>query len=156
MLEHVPAWLGKALRNARAGHGKLAVARLGGEDTLHREAFVLRSAAGVMVELHWRLKGWNASQLPAMPNAREPLAALACLPRDLEMVDLISESAFSLLDIIEDILDLSKIEAGKLEIERVPITLVDVMEKACGLLDDLVLGSEFVPFLTLPAYEMLK
>ena len=45
MLEHVPAWLGKALRNARAGHGKLAVARLGGESTLHRDGFVLRSAA---------------------------------------------------------------------------------------------------------------
>jgi CheY-like chemotaxis protein/HPt (histidine-containing phosphotransfer) domain-containing protein len=55
----------------------------------------------------------------------------------LEMVDLISESAFSLLEIIEDILDLSKIEAGKLEIERVPILLVDVIEKACGLLDHL-------------------
>ena len=53
----------------------------------------------------------------------------------LEMVDLISESAFSLLDIIEDILDLSKIESGKLEIERVPMSLVEVMEKACGLLD---------------------
>jgi len=45
MLEHVPAWLGKVLRNARAGHGKLAVARLGGEDVLHRDGFELRSAA---------------------------------------------------------------------------------------------------------------
>ncbi len=45
MLEHVPAWLGKALRNARAGHGKLAVARLGGEEALHRNGFRLRSAA---------------------------------------------------------------------------------------------------------------
>ena len=45
MLEHVPAWLGKALRNVRAGHGKLAVARLGGDETLHRDGFALRSAA---------------------------------------------------------------------------------------------------------------
>lgn len=45
MLEHVPDWLGKVLRNVRAGHGKLAVARLGGEGTLHRDGFVLRSAA---------------------------------------------------------------------------------------------------------------
>jgi Raf kinase inhibitor-like YbhB/YbcL family protein len=45
MLEHVPAWLGKALRNRRAGHGRLAVARLGGEGMLHRDGFVLRSAA---------------------------------------------------------------------------------------------------------------
>ena len=27
MLEHVPAWLGKALKNVRAGHGKLTIAR---------------------------------------------------------------------------------------------------------------------------------
>lgn len=53
----------------------------------------------------------------------------------MEMVDLISESAFSLLGVIEDILNFSKIEAGKLEIEHVPIALVDVTEKACDLLD---------------------
>jgi two-component system sensor histidine kinase/response regulator len=55
----------------------------------------------------------------------------------VEMVDLVRESAFSLLDIIEDILDFSKIEAGKLEIERASMSLVDVVEKACGLLDHL-------------------
>ncbi|MEO8856262.1 MAG: response regulator [Burkholderiaceae bacterium] len=54
-----------------------------------------------------------------------------------EMVDLIRESAFSLLEIIEDILDFSKIEAGKLEIESTPMALADVVEKACGLLDNL-------------------
>jgi hypothetical protein len=45
MLEHVPAWLGKALHNARAGHGKLAVTRLGGEGLLGRDGFTLGSAA---------------------------------------------------------------------------------------------------------------
>lgn len=45
MLDEVPAWLGKVLRNARAGHGKLAIARLGGSDLLHRGGFKLRSAA---------------------------------------------------------------------------------------------------------------
>ena len=45
MLEHVPDWLVKVLRNARAGHGKLAVARLGDEGALHRDGFALRSAA---------------------------------------------------------------------------------------------------------------
>lgn len=45
MLDQVPAWLGKALPGARAGHAKLAVARLGGTDVLHREGFRLRSAA---------------------------------------------------------------------------------------------------------------
>ena len=45
MLEHVPAWLGKALKNARAGHGKLAAARFGGEGVLGRGGFALKSVA---------------------------------------------------------------------------------------------------------------
>lgn len=45
MLEHVPAWLGKALRNVRAGHGKLAIARFAHEAALGRGGFVLKSAA---------------------------------------------------------------------------------------------------------------
>jgi two-component system, sensor histidine kinase and response regulator len=55
----------------------------------------------------------------------------------VEMVDLIRESADSLLGIIEDILDFSKIEAGRLEIERAPLRLDDVLEKTCGMLDSL-------------------
>lgn len=45
MLEHVPGWLGKALKNVRAGHGKLAVARLADEGMLGRGGFTLKSAA---------------------------------------------------------------------------------------------------------------
>lgn len=45
MLEQVPAWLGGALRKARAGHSKLAVARLAGPDALGRNGFVLTSVA---------------------------------------------------------------------------------------------------------------
>src|SRR5471030_828071 len=53
----------------------------------------------------------------------------------VEMVDLIRESGFSLLAIIDDILDFSKIEAGRLVIECAPISVADVVEKACGMLD---------------------
>lgn len=45
MLEHVPDWLGKALKNIRAGHAKLAVAKLAGESDLGRGGFALKSAA---------------------------------------------------------------------------------------------------------------
>ncbi len=45
MLEHVPDWLGKALRNARAGHARLAIARLGGAGLVGRNGFSLSSAA---------------------------------------------------------------------------------------------------------------
>ena len=45
MLEHVPAFLGRALKSVRAGHGKLAVARLAQEGTLGAGGFELTSAA---------------------------------------------------------------------------------------------------------------
>ncbi len=45
MLENVPAWLGKAIRNLRAGHGKLAVAALAGEGMLGKDGFAVSSPA---------------------------------------------------------------------------------------------------------------
>ena len=53
----------------------------------------------------------------------------------LDMVNTIRDSAYSLLTIIEDILDISKIEAGKLEIEHEPISIAKVVEKVCIMLD---------------------
>jgi PAS domain S-box-containing protein len=53
----------------------------------------------------------------------------------IEMIDLVRDSAASLLGIIEDILDFSKIEAGKLTIENEPMRLTDVVEKTCGMLN---------------------
>ncbi|MHB1668940.1 MAG: ATP-binding protein [Thiomonas sp.] len=53
----------------------------------------------------------------------------------MEMVELIRESAYALLSIIEDILDFSKIEAGKLAIEQQSMSVEDVVEKVCTLLD---------------------
>ena len=58
----------------------------------------------------------------------------------MEMANLIRDSAYSLLGIIEDILDFSKIEAGKLEIEKIPMPLISVVENACGMLANLALG----------------
>jgi Raf kinase inhibitor-like YbhB/YbcL family protein len=45
MLEHVPAWLGKALKTVRAGHGKLTIVQIGGEDVLGKGGFRLTSPA---------------------------------------------------------------------------------------------------------------
>ncbi|MXO76068.1 YbhB/YbcL family Raf kinase inhibitor-like protein [Altererythrobacter aerius] len=45
MLEHVPAFLGRLLKNVRAGHGKLTVAKIGGPDTMNAGGFTLTSPA---------------------------------------------------------------------------------------------------------------
>ena len=39
------------------------------------------------------------------------------------MVDTVKSSAYSLLTIINDILDFSKIDAGKLDLEEIPISM---------------------------------
>ena len=60
----------------------------------------------------------------------------------VEMTDLIRESAFSLMGVIDGILDFSKIEAGKLEIENAPMPVADVVEKVCGMLGQLAARNE--------------
>ncbi|MGR9012272.1 MAG: response regulator [Gammaproteobacteria bacterium] len=66
----------------------------------------------------------------------------------VEMVDVIRESAYSLLGIIEDILDFSKIEADKLELEKMPMQVADVVENVGAILDRLAekKGVEFILF----------
>jgi Raf kinase inhibitor-like YbhB/YbcL family protein len=45
MLEHVPHWLGRALRKVRAGHAGLVVAKLGDEGLVGKGGFALSSGA---------------------------------------------------------------------------------------------------------------
>jgi two-component system sensor histidine kinase/response regulator len=54
--------------------------------------------------------------------------------RQREMVETVRESSFSLLRIIDDILDFSKLEAGKLSIDPTPLSLESVVEGVCDAL----------------------
>lgn len=51
----------------------------------------------------------------------------------MEFARTVNESAESLLTVINDILDYSKVEAGKLELERLPFNLRDCVESALDL-----------------------
>ena len=51
-----------------------------------------------------------------------------------EMLGMIHESAGALLQILDDLLDYSKIEAGRLTIEAEPIDMRDLVDNAVGLL----------------------
>jgi PAS domain S-box-containing protein len=67
----------------------------------------------------------------------------------VEMVNIIHDSAFALLTIIDDILDFSKIEAGKLQINSIPMSVADVVEGACETMDSMALkkGVELTLFI---------
>ncbi len=68
--------------------------------------------------------------------------------QQVEMVNIIQDSAFSLLNIIDDILDFSKIEAGRLQIDSVPMDIAETVERACGTMDRMALkkGTELTMF----------
>ncbi|WP_445427463.1 GAF domain-containing protein [Alishewanella sp. HL-SH05] len=61
--------------------------------------------------------------------------------KQTESISLMRESAYSLLTIIDDILDFSKLEAGKLNIAKEPLMLEPVIEQICNMLDYLALKS---------------
>jgi two-component system sensor histidine kinase/response regulator len=67
----------------------------------------------------------------------ELLQQSSLIGSQLEMAKLTRESADALLRIIDDILDFSKAEAGRLEIERQPLSVRAALEKSCGLLNRL-------------------
>ncbi len=56
--------------------------------------------------------------------------------RQLEFVSTIETSGAALLALLNDVLDLSKIEAGKLELERLPFNLPQLIRESAGFLAD--------------------
>ena len=83
-------------------------------------------------------------------NAITGITALALemdLPEKLrEYLKIIRVSANSLLNLVNDILDLSKIEAGKMELENTPFSLLGVMENIADMFTEIVSdkGIEFI------------
>jgi signal transduction histidine kinase/CheY-like chemotaxis protein len=61
------------------------------------------------------------------------LAAAPLSPRHLRFAEIINRSGQNLLSIINDVLDISKIEAGKLSIEATPFAIDDILADIHGL-----------------------
>ncbi len=55
-------------------------------------------------------------------------------PTQLDWVETAHSSAEALLEIINDILDLSKLEAGQFEVEQISFNLIDLVDDICALM----------------------
>jgi signal transduction histidine kinase len=64
----------------------------------------------------------------------EILGRSSLAPDQREIVGTVAESAAALLSIIDDILDFSKVEAGKLELEAAPLDLAELIDGVAALL----------------------
>ncbi|HLK70614.1 MAG TPA: ATP-binding protein, partial [Steroidobacteraceae bacterium] len=74
----------------------------------------------------------------------EVLQQSSLAPSQQELVGLMHESADSLLRIIDDILDFSKLEAGRLAIEQVPMSIANKIESTCSLLNSVAARKSIV------------
>ncbi|WP_210247458.1 hybrid sensor histidine kinase/response regulator [Neoaquamicrobium microcysteis] len=63
----------------------------------------------------------------------EMLAGAQLTPKQLRFAEIIKRSGHGLLNIINDILDLSKIEAGSLQLESIPFCLETIVEDVASL-----------------------
>ena len=66
----------------------------------------------------------------AIIGMSELLSMTTLNPEQDEYLDILKDSADSLLGLLNDILDFSKIEARRLELEKIPFAIRDILEKA--------------------------
>lgn len=75
--------------------------------------------------------------LGAILGFTELLKSAKLSPEEHEYVSIISRNGIALTKVIDDILDLSKVEAGKLSIELVPFPVTDLIQEVVLLFSDI-------------------
>jgi signal transduction histidine kinase len=129
-----------ALQNAYLYNEQIETARQL-EDAQHRAEQASRAKSMFLSNMSHELRtplnvviGYTSSMLdrPAMYN-NEPLPSIYATD-----IKLINESAYHLVGLINDILDLSKIEAGKLELHQTAMGLSDILRSTIAASSGLV------------------
>ncbi len=114
-------WIGEDVTERRRTEQALAAARDAAEAASRaKSAFLANTSHEIRTPLNGLLGLARLVQAPGLDA-----------PRRAQYLQQILESATSLSSIISDILDLSKIEAGKLSLEAVPFSLREVLEAGC-------------------------
>jgi signal transduction histidine kinase/DNA-binding response OmpR family regulator len=73
--------------------------------------------------------------LNAVIGMADVLASTSLTPDQQQCVEVLQRNGIGLLNLINDILDLSKVESGKVELENVPMNLREVIARAMEVID---------------------
>lgn len=100
---------------------------------LHAEVGRTRKAEAAKSQFLATMSHELRTPLNGVIGMAEVLSAAKLAPRERELAETIRRSGQSLLVIIGDLLDLSKIEAGKMTIEKRPFSLAALIQHSVGI-----------------------
>jgi len=114
--------------------------------TLQRESRALRDLERAKAKAEAANRSKSAFLANMSHEIRTPLTAILGYAEELrsgrlddaarqEALEVILQNGEFLLRIVSDVLDLSKIEAGKLEVERIPVSPIRIVAETCRLLE---------------------